>query len=220
MTLLNDKKNTRGKDGRHSPKRIQITSKEHVCKFIFAIKADEFGFYIHLQRNAGQPIHNDHPKPFDPSLIPLPTQLLGEQEKDNILNVVESTCDKAQGRNFTRGKFRKFINSLKVDYLFQKSKQTEDLSDDIECMLDDLEKSEGISLTTLSDVRIHEYLEKLLSQASASNDVNNSSATMTIQTSKKKNGFVVNEPINDDEDLPSLLPIQSIAHKERVEQKS
>lgn len=82
------------------------------------MKADIFRFYVHLQRKAGFLMHNGHPKPFDPTLTPLLTCLLEEQEKKDILNVVESACNKAQGSNFMRGKFGKFINFVKAHYLF------------------------------------------------------------------------------------------------------
>ncbi len=92
---------------------------EKVCKFTFSVK-DELGFFIHLMKKAGQPIQNNHPKQFDPSIIPILSLLLDEYELEDIITVVQSTCGKAHGRNFMHGKFGKLINSLKVDYLYRK----------------------------------------------------------------------------------------------------
>ncbi len=84
-------------------------------------------------------------------------------------------------------------------------------------MLHDFEKSNKINFTTLSNVHIQEYLETLLSDSKSKQNNKNAGETTTIQTTKNKNGDVVNRHIDDTEDLPSLLPLQSIAHEERVE---
>ncbi len=39
-TLINDKKNSKGKDGKNRPKQVKMTCKKNVCKFLFSVKSD------------------------------------------------------------------------------------------------------------------------------------------------------------------------------------
>lgn len=83
-------------------------------------------------------------------------------------------------------------------------------------MLEDFEKSNKLNFTTLSNP-IQEYLETLLSNSESKQNNKDTVETTTIQTTKKKNGDVVNHHNENTEDLPSLLSLQSIARQERVE---
>ncbi len=216
-TLIHDKKNSRGISGRSGPKRIKTTSKECICKFGFSVKVDNYGFYIHLKRNAGHPIHNDHPKPLDPSTIPIPSRLLDDNEREDILHVVESTCQKPIGRNFMHGKFGKFINSLKIDYLYKKFNKSDHAADDIANMLSDFETSKEISFTSLSNVPVEEYFESANCVNESSNSDTTEQKTMTMQTTRKENGKVTNCQLNESDNDLTSSPIDDIAEQERIE---
>ncbi len=107
-----------------------------------------------------------------------------------------------------RGKFGKFINSLKVDYLYQKFNKSDHASDDIANMLDDFENRKKTSFTTLSDVPINEYL-----QSCKSNKESGASNSMTIQTTQKRYGSVINKPIQEDDQNLSLTSLQKLLKK-------
>jgi len=185
---------------------VKTSNQKSPCPFSFTIKWDNFGFYVNLDRKCGCSIHENHPKPFDPSSIPIPTRLLTQDEVDDTRYVVESACSKAAGRNFMRTKFGKFINSIKMNYLSKKYTKTPDAKDDISDMLGNFAESNEIAFTTLSDVPLS-YLEKC-------NHPNDSSTSVTMLTTKDPSGKVTNITPNE---LPGLLPIQDIARKERLD---
>ncbi|KAL7465293.1 hypothetical protein ACHAXS_005615, partial [Conticribra weissflogii] len=152
-SLVHDRLNSRGKLGLNGPKRVKTTNTDNICKFCFTVSCDNYGFFVDLNFNNGNPLHIGHPKPLPGINIPLPTRLLSEEEKEDIVNVHESSGNNVAGRNFMRGKFGKFLNSMKVDYLKRKKNANNGAeSDDIEFMLESFYKSKEIHFTTLTDM--------------------------------------------------------------------
>ncbi len=116
--------------------------------------------------------------------------LLTSDQIDNIVYVVNATSNNGCARNYIHDKFGKFISLMKVTYLCRR--ENGDLNsprDDIDQMMDNMEKSYKISFVSLSDVPIKDYF-----------DVNNTDCdvdTMTISTTKSSTGHVYYEPINE-----------------------
>lgn len=137
----------------------QLVMKIHVNS-PFSFKFVEYGFYVSLQNNAGHPSHNGHSQPFNTTVIPVLSLVLEDHGQGDILNVLKSTCRKVVGRTFICGKFGKFMNSLKIDYFYCKFKNTKDCTTNIASILNNFEKSQGISFTTLFDFPIKKTLSQ------------------------------------------------------------
>ena len=116
-TLINDRRNSRGLEGKKGVKRVKMTHKNEICKFGFSIMWDEYGYFVTLIRKSGHHFHNGHPKHHDPSLIPIPSRLLDEEEEETVNYVVESACNKAARQNYMFKQMGKFISSMKIAYL-------------------------------------------------------------------------------------------------------
>ena len=71
------------------------------------VKCDRHGYYVNLERRAGEAIHTGHPRPINPTLLSQPTRLMSKGEKREALHVMDAQCSKAAARNFI---FRKFEN--------------------------------------------------------------------------------------------------------------
>ncbi len=208
-TLTNNRKNSRGTDGKNGVKRVKMTKKHEVCKFNFSILWDEFGFYVSLLRKRGNHLHNGHPKPYDPTSIPIPTRLLDEEEEETINHVIESACNKAAGRNYMFKRMGKFISSMKVTYLNRKNNSSPLKEDDIDLMLANFEKSNEIRFTTLSDVPRNEFIDDPNFALSNCND-----ASVTVSTTKIKGGQIINSPVSK---MSSIKAIEPLAKIERIE---
>ena len=101
-SLINDAlPNLGGKIGLTQPRKRKIAFEGTSCKFNFDIKWDEYGYYVNLNRDAGNPMHNNHPKPVDPSVIPYSSRLLAEETKKEIQNVVAASRSHSVARNYT-----------------------------------------------------------------------------------------------------------------------
>ncbi len=87
-TLIHDKKQS-GERRQERSKKIKMTSKIEICKFNFSISWNQHVYFINLHKNAGNNIHNGHPKHHNPSNIPILTRLLNEEEEETIHHVVE-----------------------------------------------------------------------------------------------------------------------------------
>ena len=84
--------------------------------------------------------------------MPFPTRLLTKDQIENTTEIVKAAASKAVGRNFLHGKFGRFINSIKINYLASKTKVGKDSKlGDISRMLDDFENANEIAFTSLSD---------------------------------------------------------------------
>ena len=207
-SLINNRKNNR-KDGIHGPKRIKtVDQSQCTCKFQFLMKWDFLnGFYVELAKKCGNPYHHLHPKVFDPMSIPFPTRLLTSQQREETMHVVNATCSKASGRNFMKGKMGKFINTIKIIYMSNKSSGKHDSAkDDIELMIDDFESSDEISFIALSDVPMKDMFPDLCQDA---ND-----DTITISSYKSSPGLIISKKLNDDGHMADLA---SKVAEERVE---
>lgn len=208
-TLINDRRNSRGLEGKKGVKRVKMTHKNEICKFGFSIMWDEYGYFVTLIRKSGHQLHNGHPKHHDPSLIPIPSRLLDEEEEETVNYVVESACNKAAGRNYMFKRMGKFISSMKIAYLNEKNKESNTKEDDIESMLTDFEKSDEIRFTTLSDVPSDEFLHD---PNFSDEDFNKSS--ITVSTTKDRHGDIVNSPVSK---MASIKAIEPLAKVERAE---
>ncbi len=165
------------------------------------------GFYVELGLRSGHPNHHSHPKVFDPTSIPFPTRLLTSQEREETMHVVNATCSNASGRNFTKVKMGKFINTIKIIYLSNKTSEKYDSAkDDIELMIDDFESSDGISFVALSNVPMKEFFPDL------AEDTKDDTVTISSHTSSP--GCVISQKIKDHADMSDLADMVA---QERVE---
>ena len=133
---------------------------------------------------------------------------LTEHQIESISNVVDSTCNKAAGRNFMFTKFARFVSHVKLSFLYRNSSSQGpkiNQADDIQRMLSNFETSRDIKYASLTDVPLSE----LRMDCETSTD---SSSTMTISTTQDDNGDLVNTPVTD---LPMMGEIQGIAHSAR-----
>jgi hypothetical protein len=121
-TLINDRKNNR-EDGIHGPKRIKmIDQRDCTCSFKFMVKWQiRVGFFIELEKYAGESFHCFHPKILDTSTIPYPSRLLTSEQIENTLHVVNANASLGAGRNFLCLSIGKFISLVKFSYLSQKA---------------------------------------------------------------------------------------------------
>ena len=92
------------------------------CKFGFVIKCNEYGYYVNLERRAGQHMHIGHHRPINPEFISLPSRLMSDEMKRDACHAMDAQTSKAAGRNFIFGKFGKYINSIKIAYLASSAK--------------------------------------------------------------------------------------------------
>ena len=120
----------------------KTTTSKETCKFCFVIKFDAFGHYIHVDCGSGQHMHNGHPKPMKSELLAMPTQLLTDEMKSDAGHAMNAQSSKASGRNYIFGKFGKYINSIKIEYLASSKKGRK--SCDIAKMLETFEASDEI----------------------------------------------------------------------------
>ena len=170
-SLVNNHKNNRtgGKGGPGMPRRIKTSntsSKEKPnCHWRAALKWDEFSFFIELERRSGNPMHEGHPRILEPGAMPFPVRYLTDDQIDDARQVVTSTSNKATGRNFAFGKWGRFINSVKMAYIANRDRRQEEgdtVKDDITRMIDDLEQSDEIAFTSLSDVPVEDLTPNLM----------------------------------------------------------
>ncbi len=213
-SLIHDKKNSQGIEGKKGAKRVKMTSKIEICKFNFSISWDQHGYFINLRNNSGYNIHNGHPKHHDPSNIPIPTRLLNEEEEETIHHVVESACNKTAGRNYMFKRIGKFISSMEVAYLNRKNNQ-EDLKrgEDIDLMLENFEKSNEIRFTTLSDVPRHELYDD--SNFSRKNNSLNEDESIAVSTTKHIDGSIINSPVSNISPIKGIEPLAKVECRER-----
>ncbi len=108
-SLVHNCQNYRSKDALNGPKCDKTANSDHTCKFGFSVSSNMQGFFIRLKYNSDNSSHIGHPKPINRITIPIPTQLLSEEEKEDIRNIKESLGNNSPDRNFMHGKFGKFI---------------------------------------------------------------------------------------------------------------
>ncbi len=138
--------------------------------------------------------------------------MLTKEQIENTKEVVKAAASKAVGRNFLRGKFERFINSIKINYLYSKDNDGKSSKlEDICCMLDNFKNAGEIAFTSLSDVPLSDL------NASLYDDwVNLLHETVTISTLEEDGGEVMNY---DSSTIPELKELEQLAKKEHVERK-
>ena len=218
-SLINDAlANSRGKMGLLQPRKRKIAFEGTSCKFNFDIKWDDYGYYINLYREAGNPMHNNHPKPVDLSVIPYSSRLLTEETKKELQNVVAASRSHGVARNYALKSQDKYLDAGKMAYLSRKAEAGGgEQADDISLMLEQFKHSNQIAYTTMSDVPLEmfdpppadENIVCLHDQASLSN-------TVTISTTKTEDGeIIINRPSEDD----VLSQVETVAKRTRAERQ-
>ncbi len=210
--LINNDKANRRENGKQKPRKIITANTLNKCKFSLTIKWDEYGFYVNLKNRSGNPIHEHHPKEFDPSVIPISTRLLTDEQKQDTVHVMNSSSSKAAGRNYFFSKFGILLDSLKAAYLKNKSQMKQSVSDDIENLVSDFQESGKVAFTTISDVHRSEFKNL------GDNDKLNkpTEATMTVSTTKTEDGTITTTSVQDN---PEIAPIENIAKQTRKERR-
>jgi hypothetical protein len=180
-SLLVKNQNNNRKDGFHGLKSVKISDQSQcTCKFKFWSN----GIFL----MASMWYHHFHLKVFDTTSIPFPTQLLTSQQREETMHVINATCSNASGRNFMKGKMGKFINTIKIIYLGNKTFGEHDSAkDDIEIMINDFESSDEISFIALSNVPIKEFFPDL--------GEDTKDDTVTISSYKSSPGCVISKQI-------------------------
>ncbi|KAL3756458.1 hypothetical protein ACHAWU_009852, partial [Discostella pseudostelligera] len=218
-SLINDAlANSRGKMGLAQPSKRKIAFEGTSCKFNFDVKWDEYGYYVNLFRDAGNPIHNNHPKPVDLSVIPYSTRLLTDETKKELQNVVDASRSHCVARNYALKSQDKYLDVAKMAYLSRKAEVGggEHL-DDISMMLEQFKHSNEIAYTTMSDVPL-EMFEPLPpgDENRSPHDQASLHSTVTISTTKNEAGeLIINRPSEDD----VLSQVETVAKRTRVERK-
>ena len=202
-SLVANHKNRR-QNGRAKSRRRHVRVKG-VCPFRFNVKWDEHGYYVFLTNNFGNPRHQFHPQPFDPSTLPIPTSLLTEEEEQDTHHVTNSTCV-TSGRNYVFSKFKQFLSRAKVAYLMSKD-QGITKEDDITQMLDQFENSDQIKFSSITDVPTSEF---------RGHRGDFESASVVVSTSKQEDGEIVNLPVLD---VPAMEPMEKAVKLSRRLQK-
>ena len=214
VSLINNRKNNRP-DGIKGPRKSKTKASQDqtkLCQFYFVIEWDMHGFYVKLKKRSGCSTHSFHPRIFEKGVLPFPSRLLTKEQIENTTEVVKAAASKAVGRNFLRGKYGKFINSIKINYLYSKDDDGKSSKlDDISRMLDDFKNAGEIAFTSLSDVPLSDLTESLYDERLDHRD-----ETVTISTLKEDGGEVVNY---DSSMVTGLKELEELAKKERVERK-
>jgi len=188
LPLSTTGKNNR-ENGIHGPKRIKtMDQRQCTCFFQFMVKCEvQLGFYIQLEKSAGQSYHLFHPKVLDSSSIPFPTQLLTMEQIENTLHVVNASDNKGTGRNYLRLSIGKYISLIKISYLSQKAcGKNHSTTNDIEVMIINFKESNEIACISFSDVPVQDFLEDVTGDDL--DDADNSNfgpkTTVTVSTCK------------------------------------
>ena len=214
VSLVNNRQNNRP-DGMNGPKKVKTKASQdqtQLCHFYFVIEWDSHGFYVKLNKRSGCCTHTFHPRIFEKGVLPFPTRLLTKDQIENTTEIVKAAASKAVGRNFLRGKFGKFINSIKINYLVRRDDIGKNSTlGDIERMLDDFKNAEEIAFTALSDVPLSDLTESLYDER-----LDHRNETVTISTLKEDGGEVMNY---DSSTVPELKELEELAKKERIERK-
>ncbi len=150
---MNNRKNRNEPSALNMPRFSKTKLSDHIGAFLFSFYCDEYGFQINLNRMSGCCNHEGYSRIRDTTSIPIPTCLLSEDEILGTKHVVDSSCYKAAGTNFIRGKFGKFLNYIKVEYILKKyDNNHSSAQDDTPNMLDYFKKSKAIRFTRLSNI--------------------------------------------------------------------
>ena len=191
---------------------------EKVCKFGFLPKWDKFRFYIELAQKAGNADHQGHSQILEKQMVPVPLRFLTSQEKDNARSVMNASCNRSAGRNFLYNRFGKFLNQIKMSYVDTQNNAADGdvipkttKKDDILRMMDDMQNSQEVSYTCLSDVPTSDLTPELKRQQKHLAD-----KTVTVATTKSPTGCIVEE---DCTTKPMLNDIVDSVQEERKDRR-
>ena len=176
----------------------------------FTIKWDIHGYFVELRRKSGNPEHSGHPRPLNPTELPVPTRLLSDEALNDVKLVTETHTSCKMARNFIYKKIGHFVDSAEIAWLQTKSDNPKK-KDDIHNMLDMFKSSNEVRFTSLSDVPINQYCE--LDPNEKSTD---EADTVTMSLSKDENNNITQEDIRTKK---SLAEIDVLAKKERIARK-
>ena len=121
--MVNNGKNDHP-DGMKGPKNVKTKASEcqsDICRLNFVIRWDTNRFYIYLFKSSGDGTHQYHPYFIEKAVISFPTRLLTNEQIENTTEVIKAAASEAVGCKFLCGKFGKFINSIKINYLALKA---------------------------------------------------------------------------------------------------
>ena len=114
--IVNSDKKGRRPNGRSGPRRCTTrrpVDKNSICQFKFLIAWDATGYYVN--QTAGNSRYTSHPK-IDPSKVSIPTRLIPDEEKENLVALAQSCVGSGVGRNFFHSKLGHYISCAKVAY--------------------------------------------------------------------------------------------------------
>jgi len=217
-SLVHNRRNNRS-NGISKSKRIKTTNQEHTCKLCFTNKWDSHGFYVELQRASGNGMHNDHPRPTDPSVIPFPSRLLTQEQIEQTCHVVSAAANKAAGRNYHLSTTGRWMSTVKIAYISDRSNgdSRTRTKDDIDAMIDDFKSSNDIKFTTLSDIPLSMLQEDVPNEGDEyAHLMQNAQDTITMSTTKSDDGSIVATPVNTIDQLQSL-DLETTAKQQRSE---
>ena len=170
--IVNSKKRgspPNGRDGSRRSVTKRAMSHTTICKFKFQISWDSKGFYINP--TSGNPNHSHHPI-VDPSKIPVPTRLIPDKEKANLLALAQSCVGAGVGRNFLHSKLGCYFSHAKVAYVqetYNVQFEGKDVpQNDIKRLLEFFKESKEISHQILWDMPITRKGDDIVSNSDSS----------------------------------------------------
>ena len=126
-SATNDRKNTRGLEGKKMPRRSSTKrslTKKNCCPFCFQITYDNIGFYV--VNGYGSCLHFGHPKVLSDKYI-FPARLLSTEEKLIAKSVIDANASKGIVRNVISSRTGQSVSRSACAYLGT-------LNDDLNCM--------------------------------------------------------------------------------------
>ena len=119
-SLVNQRKNSRGSEGRSMARRCTTLVSDQSCPFQFSVQWDSIGYFVPLTRKKGCPFHNYHPA-IDPENVSIPTRFLGQNEKETLFYLVQACCGNGISRSYVYSKIGRFLSCSKIAYLFDRN---------------------------------------------------------------------------------------------------
>jgi len=194
QSLVNDRQNNRAQ-GKRLVKKTQTSQCNRSCPFVFTIKFDIYGFYIQLERKAGNPYHNYHPSR-DPNSITVPKRLLTAADEEVMLHLANSCCSTGVRRNYMYSKLGRLTSRSRAGYMFKALQSNHgDSSNVYDAVLDYFQQNEDIAYTILWDVPLREFQENV----SLSDEDSVQSSKLLSHTKFDKTNMTENDLSNVDD---------------------
>ena len=158
-SMINSRSRGSRENGRSLSRRTrttQATSREDICPFRFAVKWDDYGFYIPVTRSNGCANHRKHLSDgLNRRTIPL--KLVPDHEKETLRDMCEAAVGGGVGRNYVFSKLGQYITKSQISYL--NSPENHDLvgglkNSDVDNMIAFFEQSKEVSYHVLWDVPV------------------------------------------------------------------